>query len=109
MRLASGRQCCRMHINPRSRQRQEEAGSASEFQYPCDELLLDARMPIDVQQADCCVAKAAYRILLPAAGTQARPAELLFCGHHFRASREGLRRSGATAFDAAHHLCSIAG
>lgn len=97
-----------MNIKPRLRQRHGEATDASEFHYPWDEWLLDARVPTGAHQADCCVAKAAYRIVLPACESRLRPTELLLCGHHFRASRDGLRRAKATAFDGRDHLCSIA-
>ena len=97
-----------MRIKPRLRQGRDHADSVSDFQYPYDELLLDARLPVNAQQADCCVARAAYRIVLPAGQSRPRPTELLLCGHHFRASQDSLCRAGATAFDAQHHLCSVA-
>lgn len=97
-----------MNIKLRLRQRHRDATDASEFQYPWDELLLDTRAGIDTQQADCCVARARFRIVLPARESRSRPAELLLCGHHFRVSRDGLRRASAAAFDAHDHLCGVA-
>lgn len=51
------------------------------------------------QRADCCIAAAAYRVVLPATATQPGPGELLLCGHHFRRSRAALVRRGATVYD----------
>jgi hypothetical protein len=53
-----------------------------------------------VQRADCCVAPAAYRVLLPATRLRPRPTELLLCAHHYRSSREALTALRAAAFDA---------
>ena len=41
------------------------------------------------QTCDRCIARAAFRALLPGGG------DLLFCGHHLRSHREGLLVSGA--------------
>lgn len=60
-------------------------------------------------RADCCIAKAAYLVVLPATTQRPRPSELFLCGHHFRATKQGLRRSNATAFDGqTNMMCSIA-
>jgi hypothetical protein len=49
------------------------------------------------QRADCCVADAAYRVVLPA---RSPGRELLLCGHHFHVNRDKLARTGASAYDA---------
>jgi hypothetical protein len=50
-------------------------------------------------RADCCVAPAAYRVLLSIAADHHAAVELLLCGHHYRTSRTALARCGATAYD----------
>jgi hypothetical protein len=37
--------------------------------------------------ADCCPAKAAVRVTIPATTARPHQTDLLLCGHHFRASR----------------------
>lgn len=50
--------------------------------------------------ACCCAAAPVVQVVLaPVAGRP--PVELLLCGHHFRASREGLEARDAVFFDAA--------
>jgi hypothetical protein len=46
-------------------------------------------------RADCCNAKATYRVVLPLSARLGQPAELLLCGHHLRASRSALDARGA--------------
>src|SRR5581483_5585220 len=49
-----------------------------------------AATPVAAELADCCPAKAVVRV------TMARQqAELLLCGHHYRASRHALAAKGA--------------
>ena len=74
---------------------------------PIDELLPAPVTMITTMQADCCIAKAAYLVVLPASAERSHPAELLLCGHHFRAGRQGLQRSNAIAFDQTHRMCTI--
>lgn len=50
-------------------------------------------------RADCCSARATYRVVLPATPDRDRPAELLLCGHHLRASRAALEARGAQVHD----------
>jgi hypothetical protein len=50
-------------------------------------------------RADCCSARAGYRIVLPATSARPEPAELLLCGHHLRASRVALDAQGARVFE----------
>jgi hypothetical protein len=48
--------------------------------------------------ACCCAAGPVVQVVLPpAAGRE--PVELLLCGHHFRASRDGLTARDAAFFD----------
>jgi hypothetical protein len=46
-------------------------------------------------RADCCSARATYRIVLPATHDRVESAELLLCGHHLRASRAALEARNA--------------
>ena len=46
-------------------------------------------------RADCCSARATYRVVLPRTTEREMPAELLLCGHHLRASRSALQTRGA--------------
>lgn len=43
----------------------------------------------------CCLARPAARVIMPAGGSRAEPVDLWLCGHHLRASRRALDRSGA--------------
>jgi hypothetical protein len=63
-----------------------------------------ARRPLDdaiparealADLADCCPAKPAVRVIMPATAARPDPTGLLLCGHHFRASRAVL--TGARA------------
>jgi hypothetical protein len=56
------------------------------------------------QSACCCSARPAVRVMMPPAAPGHEPVDLLLCGHHFRASRESLKRAGAFAFDASGSL-----
>lgn len=47
-------------------------------------------------RADCCSARATFRVVLPATATRPEPAELLLCGHHLRISRAALDAQHAT-------------
>lgn len=58
----------------------------------------DVTSPLSWQRADCCIAQAAYRVVL-AGDTAQHPADLLLCGHHYRGSRSTLARMGATVYD----------
>jgi len=76
----------------------------SDFDYPTDELLQSAPKPVGSQRADCCIAAAAYRVILPATLARPRPAELLLCRHHYRCSRTALTEAGAAVFDTDNRL-----
>lgn len=56
------------------------------------------------QRADCCVAAAVYRVVLPVTERRARPTELLLCAHHYRSARATLSEGRAAIFDAEHRL-----
>lgn len=49
--------------------------------------------------ACCCPSRPAVRVIMPATTERPRKAELLLCGHHFRASQENLVEAGASVFD----------
>ena len=77
-----------------------------------DRLLDDVpatRRAVGREPADCCVAQPAYRVVIPAGPTRRRPAQLLLCGHHFRAGRAGLARAGADVYDAEDRLIATGG
>ena len=65
-------------------------------------------------RADCCSAAPALRVVLATRLPSGRPAELLLCAHHYRASCPALAHTGATVFDrdgqlvSADHLSSFA-
>ena len=84
--------------NPIPRHRADELAGTS-FDYPPDDLIADARRGIDSQQADCCIARAAYQTTIPPAGQRPRPTELLLCAHHYRQSRAALAEANALVCD----------
>lgn len=51
-------------------------------------------------RACCCTAKPAVIALLPPSPARRKRVELLFCMHHYRASRIGLREAGAVILGA---------
>jgi hypothetical protein len=51
------------------------------------------------ENACCCPARPAVRVVMPVTATRPRPVELLLCNHHYRISRAALRAAGATAYD----------
>ena len=98
-----------MTMKPWSRREDRAVDADVEFDVPVDELISEPAPTITTMRADCCIAQAAYLVVLPATPSREHASELLLCGHHFRASREGLRRANATAFDGlTHRLCAIA-
>lgn len=50
-------------------------------------------------RACCCPAKPVVRVIIPPSPARPHPTDLLLCGHHFRASRDSLRRTQATVRD----------
>ena len=99
----------RMTKKPWPRHRSHDVDEFAGLEYPPDELLLGAPRALETQQADCCIAKAVYRVVLPATATRSLAAELLLCGHHFRVSKRALQRANAWAFDTDNHLCAVSG
>lgn len=66
-----------------------------------DTELTSEPVPFAGETADCCIARPLYRVVLPVpAGAPPAP-DLLLCGHHFRASTDGLTRARAAVFDSA--------
>lgn len=96
-----------MTMKPWPQRAKRNAPEDVEFDIPVRELLPAPVQTITTMQADCCVANAAYLVVLPATRDRLREGELLLCGHHFGAGREGLRRIKTIAFDANHRLCAI--
>ena len=85
------------------------ASRADAFDFPYDDLLINpADAPISGRRADCCVAPAAYRAVLPVTASRPRITELLLCSHHFHSTRAGLTRAGASVYDASNHLIDSA-
>ena len=71
--------------------------------YPHDDLL-PATIDLTGLPADCCSARAAYRVLIPAGPGRETAGRLLFCGHHFRLHRDALRSQRAAVYDDRHRL-----
>jgi hypothetical protein len=58
--------------------------------------------------ACCCPSRPVVRVIVPAAADRPHPAELLLCGHHYRASQDALVRVRAAVYDRAGALISSA-
>ena len=58
-------------------------------------------------RADCCSARAGYRVILPATGERPEPAELLLCGHHLRVSQASLEARKATVLEVDRTLAPV--
>lgn len=63
------------------------------------ERLLDAEGAPEPGRSDCCVARPAFRVILPATAARAQPTDLLFCGHHYRGARDTLHHLDATVLE----------
>ena len=69
------------------------------------EQLAEIRMAISVTEgACCCPARPMVRVVMPATAGRPEPADLLLCGHHYRAGYAGLRAAGADVYDASGAL-----
>lgn len=67
---------------------------------PPPEIPAGAAIPFSVREnACCCPARPAVRVVMPATETRPHSVELLLCNHHYRLSRAALRAAGATAYD----------
>ena len=53
--------------------------------------------------ACCCAASPAAVVIMPAAPGRSRPTDLLFCGHHYRASQMALAKAGGVVFTVEGH------
>jgi hypothetical protein len=51
------------------------------------------------ENACCCPARPAVRVVMPATATRPHPVELLLCNHHYRLGRAALQAAGARAYD----------
>ncbi|WP_300613337.1 hypothetical protein [Trebonia sp.] len=54
-----------------------------------------------VDRACCCPARPVVTVIMPPGPGHPFAADLLLCGHHYKASRAALRAAGATVYDAA--------
>ena len=68
--------------------------------FPWDGVFAGDGEEIAMRRADCCVASAVYRVVLPASGSGRQQTELLLCAHHYHQSQGGLQRVGAAVYDA---------
>jgi hypothetical protein len=72
---------------------------------PADQVMRAALLSIDWRaarragRACCCPAKPAVIAVIPPSADRPRATDLLLCGHHYRLSREALRRVGAVVLD----------
>jgi hypothetical protein len=66
---------------------------------PIDDTLQQAEPTWLLEIACCCPSRPAVRVVLPASADRPRPAELLLCGHHFRASSDALLEARAAVYD----------
>ena len=55
---------------------------------PLDDTIPWRVAPVD--QADCCLARATVRVTMPPSQARPHQADLMLCGHHYRASRAAL-------------------
>jgi hypothetical protein len=75
---------------------------------PIDDNLDQVEPAWVLETACCCPSRPAVRVVMPATRERPRPAELLLCGHHYRASSERLVRSRAAVYDQDGALISSA-
>ena len=80
----------------------ESAANAPDV--PGDDLIGRTSARITSQRADCCIARAAYLVVLRAGSVRPHAAELLLCGHHYRASADNLVKARAAVYDGDNHL-----
>ena len=58
-----------------------------------------ARRLFLTDRACCCPARPVVTVVIPAGRGHPHPADLLLCGHHYRANLAALRAVGADAYD----------
>lgn len=63
-----------------------------------DDELPRRQIPV-ASRSCCCPAAPAVTVILPPAAARRHPADLLLCGHHYRASQAALRAAGAAVYD----------
>ncbi len=61
--------------------------------------LIDWRAIRKADRACCCPAKPMVVAVMPPSRSRPNQADLLLCGHHYRASRQALRKAGAFILD----------
>jgi hypothetical protein len=64
-----------------------------------DELPGPARRLFLADRACCCPARPVVTVVIPAGRGHPHPADLLLCGHHYRANLAALRAVGADVYD----------
>jgi hypothetical protein len=50
-------------------------------------------------RACCCSARPMVRVIMPSTPARSHQTDLLLCGHHYRASRQGLAAAGARVLE----------
>jgi hypothetical protein len=71
---------------------------------PADDLIASAQVTVS-GRADCCLARAAVRVVMPTSEGTPR-IQLLLCAHHYRAVHARLAQAGTSVFDSANRLIS---
>ena len=61
--------------------------------------LIDWRVIRKAERACCCPAKPVVVAVMPPSAGRPNQTDLLLCGHHYRVSRQALRRAGAVILD----------
>jgi len=64
-----------------------------------DELPGPVRWLFLADRACCCPGRPVVKVVIPAGRGHPHPADLLLCGHHYRASFAALRAVGADVYD----------
>jgi hypothetical protein len=80
--------------------RRREAAGRREPALQLDDLLPRRTASFSVTDRSCCCpARPVVMVVLPATATRPARADLLLCGHHFRAHEAALRAAGASVYD----------
>jgi hypothetical protein len=69
-----------------------------------DDLIDGGAHRLHLDRADCCVAPAAFRVVLPATTGRRYPADLRFCLHHYRKVAVRLWCAHASVYDVENRL-----
>ena len=86
----------------------QSAPASAQDAPPIDDNLQPVEPAWTLDVACCCPSRPAVRVVMPAAPDRSHPAELLLCGHHYRASSEALIRARASVYDRDGALISSA-